>query len=284
IRWLWLPDTGTLGVLVPMGPERWGPDSEEWVFHLNYPAGDPHSLDDARVEADMRAPLGIGDLPLTIHKISRWSLEGVLAERFRAGRALLVGDAAHRHPPTGGLGLNAAIQDAHNVCWKVAAVLAGHASERLLDSYEAERRPVTGRNVERSVANALNQFNAHQTLGLDPKASPEANWAALSRAFGDRPEDDERLREGLRAFASQSMEFGEHNVEYGYTYASGAIVADGSPAPAPVDDVRVYVPSTRPGCPLPHAELEGPRGERLPLMDLVRPGRFLLIAGEDGGA
>ena len=282
IRWLWLPDTGTLGVLVPMGPERWGPDSEEWVFHLNYPADDPRSLDDARVEADMRAALGIGDLPVTIHKISRWSLEGVLADRFRVGRAFLVGDAAHRHPPTGGLGLNAAVQDAHNLCWKVAAVLAGDASDRLLDSYVAERRPVDGRNVQRSVENALNQFNAHQTLGLDPKAGAEANWAAISRALGDRAEDDEQRREVLRAFASQSMEFGEHNVEYGYTYASAAVIPDGSAAPAPIDDVRVYVPSTRPGCPLPHAELEGPRGERLALMDLVRPGRFLLIAGEEG--
>jgi 2,4-dichlorophenol 6-monooxygenase len=80
------------------------------------------------------------------------------------------------------------------------------------------------------------------------------------------------------------MEFNEHNVEYGYRYESDAIVADGSPAPAPIDEVRVYVPSTRPGSPLPHAEVESEDGARRPLMDLVAPGRFLLIAGEDGAA
>jgi 2,4-dichlorophenol 6-monooxygenase len=284
IRWLWLPETGALAVLVPMGPDHWGPRSEEWVFHLNHPPDDARSRDDALVEADMRNALGIGDLPLVIHKISRWSLEGVLAERFRVGRAFLVGDAAHRHPPTGGLGLNAAIQDAHNLCWKLAAVLRGHASGALLDSYEPERRAVTGRNVERAVENAINQLSFGQALGLDPKAGAAANWDALERLWSDRPEDAEHRREVQRRVASQSMEFGEHNVEYGYTYASRAIVPDGTPAPAPIDDIRVYVPSTRPGAPLPHAELDGPDGERAPLMDLVAPGRFLLIAGEEGAA
>jgi 2,4-dichlorophenol 6-monooxygenase len=284
IRWIWLPETVQLAVLVPMGPERWGPDSEEWVFHLNYPADDPRGLDDARVEADMRAGLGIGAHPVTIHKISRWSLEGVLADRFRVGRVFLAGDAAHRHPPTGGLGLNSAMQDAHNLCWKLAAVLRGRAGERLLDSYEPERRSATRRNVERSVENALNQLRVGLGLGLDPKADATANWACFERLFGDRPEDTAFRREARALFASQSMEFNEHNVEYGYRYESDAIVPDGSPAPASVDDVRVYVPSTRPGSPLPHAEVESEDGARRPLMDLVAPGRFLLIAGEDGAA
>jgi 2,4-dichlorophenol 6-monooxygenase len=284
IRWIWLPETASLAVLVPMGPERWGPDSEEWVFHLNYPEDDPRALDDARVEADMRAALGIGAHPLTIRKISRWTLEGVLAERFRVGRVFLAGDAAHRHPPTGGLGLNSAIQDVHNLCWKLAAVLRGDAGDRLLDSYEPERRATARRNVERSVDNALNQLRVGQGLGLDAKAGPSANWERFERLWSGRPEDAAFRREALALFATQSMEFGEHNVEYGYCYESGAIVPDASAAPACVDDVRVYVPSTRPGSPLPHAELEDEDGARRPLMDLVAPGRFLVIAGERGSA
>jgi 2,4-dichlorophenol 6-monooxygenase len=284
IRWIWLPETARLGVLVPMGPERWGPDSEEWVFHLNYPHDDPRGLDDARVEADMRGALGLGPHPLTIHKISRWTLEGVLADRFRVGRVFLAGDAAHRHPPTGGLGLNSAIQDVHNLCWKLAAVLGAQAGDGLLDSYEPERRAATRRNVERSVDNALHQLRIGQGLGLDPKAGAAANWACFERLWSGRPEDVAFRREAAALFASQSMEFGEHNVEYGYRYESAAIVPDGSPAPASVDDVRVYVPSTRPGSPLPHAELENEDGARRPLMDLVAPGRFLLIAGEEGEA
>jgi 2,4-dichlorophenol 6-monooxygenase len=80
------------------------------------------------------------------------------------------------------------------------------------------------------------------------------------------------------------MEFREHKVEYGYEYASSAIVADGTPAPAPFDDIRIYVPSTRPGAPLPHVEVDDADGVRHALMDLVAPGRFLLIAGEEGDA
>jgi len=284
LRWIWLPETGALAVLVPMGPERWGPDSEEWVFHLNYLYSDPRSLDDARVEADMRSALGIGDHPLIIHKVSRWSLEGVLAERFRVGSVFLVGDAAHRHPPTGGLGLNSAIQDAHNLCWKLAAVLQGVASERLLESYEPERRTADARNVARSVESAFNQLTVGQALGIDPRAGGDANWARLARLWSGRPEDATHRREALRRLASQSMEFDEHNVEYGYTYASQAIVADGTEPAANPDEVRVYIPSTRPGHPVPHAELEDADGRRLPLMDLVAQGRFLLIAGEAGAA
>jgi hypothetical protein len=64
-----------------------------------------------------------------------------LADRYRVGRVLLIGDAAHIHPPTGGQGLNTSVQDAYNLGWKLAAVLAG-APDALLDTYEAERRPI----------------------------------------------------------------------------------------------------------------------------------------------
>jgi 2,4-dichlorophenol 6-monooxygenase len=282
IRWLWLPDVGIQAVLVPMGPDHWGPDSEEWVFHLNYPSDDPRGIDDTQVEVDMRRVLGIGDLAITIHKISRWTLEGVLAPRFQIGRAFLVGDAAHRHPPTGGLGLNSAVHDAHNLCWKVAAVLRGQASGRLLATYEAERRPVDGRNVERSLESAFNHMAIRNALGLDPAASPDANLAHVRRFWSGRHEDIAYRRAVLRTIATQSMEFREHNVEFGQTYDSTAVLADGSPEPSAVDSVLVYEPGTRPGAPLPHVWLDDADGRRLPLTDLVGPGRFLLVAGEEG--
>ena len=283
IRWIWVPHTGTIAVLVPMGPNRWGPQSEEWVFHLNYPFNDPRALDDAKVEVDMRVALGIGDLPIEIHKITRWSLEGVVASSLRVGRVFFVGDAAHRHPPTGGLGLTSAVQDAHNLCWKLAAVLDGVASDALLDSYEPERRSSVQRNVDRSVENALNHMATGEALGLlDPELTPEEGWARMAGLWSDRPEDADFRRRITRLFASQSMEFREHNVEYGYTYDSTAVVDDGSPLPAPVDPIRVYEPSTRPGSPLPHAWLDTDTGQRISTLDLVHPGRFLLIAGEDG--
>ena len=77
---------------------------------------------------------------MKIHRITRWSVEAVIASAFKVGRVLRLGDAAHRHPPTGGLGLTSAIHDAQSLCWKVTAVLNGYAPPALLDTYEAERR------------------------------------------------------------------------------------------------------------------------------------------------
>jgi 2,4-dichlorophenol 6-monooxygenase len=252
IRWIFSPQAGVLVVMVTMGPERWGPRSEEWVIHLNYPAGDPRAQSDAQVEADAHQALGVADLPMKIHKITRWPVEAVIASAFRAGRVFLAGDAAHRHPPTGGLGLTSAIHDAQNLCWKLVLVLvlAGHASPALLDTYEAERRPVDERNARRSLENALNHFAVGAALGISHENSPEQNMRQLRRMWSGRPGDAGHRSGVLRAMRAQSMEFSELNVEFGYCYQSAAVVPDGSAPPAPADDIRVYQPSTRPGAPL----------------------------------
>jgi 2,4-dichlorophenol 6-monooxygenase len=283
IRWIFSPQAGTLVVLVPMGPDNWGPRSEEWVIHLNYPADDPRAQSDAQVEADARHALGLPDHPMKIHKITRWSVDAVMASAFQAGRVFMLGDAAHRHPPTGGLGLTSAIHDAQNLCWKLALVLAGHASPALLDTYADERRPADERNAQRSLENALNHFEVAAALGVAPGNTPEQNMASLSRMWSGRPEDAAHRSAALRAMRAQSMEFSELNVEYGYCYSSAAVVPDGSPAPASADDIRVYQPGTRPGAPLPHAWIDDEDGVRRPIKDLVGAGRFLVIAGEDGG-
>jgi 2,4-dichlorophenol 6-monooxygenase len=284
IRWIFSPQAGALVVMVPMGPQRWGPASEEWVVHLNYPADDPRAQSDEKVEADVRSALGIPDMPMRIHKITRWSVDAVLASSFRVGRVFLLGDAAHRHPPTGGLGLTSAIHDAQNLGWKLAAVLRGVAAPALLDTYQAERRPVDERNCQRSLENAVNHFGIVDALGVSPARTADANMAALRRLWSRRPEDREHRSAVLRAMRAQSMEFSELNVEYGYEYDSAAVVPDGTPAPSPVDDVRVYEPSTRPGAPLPHAWIDDEHGNRHALRKLVAPGRFLLVAGEEGDA
>jgi 2,4-dichlorophenol 6-monooxygenase len=282
IRWIISPQTGTGVVMVPMGPGRWGPHSEEWVIHLNYPMDDPRAHSDERVEADVRSALGLPDLPLQIHKITRWTVEAVLAATFNVGRVFLLGDAAHRHPPTGGLGLTSAVQDAHNLCWKLAAVLSGTASEALLETYEPERRSVDERNAHRSLENAINHLEIINALGVSHEHTESENWVRLRRLWSAREEDAQVRRTTLRLMRAQSMEFSELNVEYGYGYESAAVIPDGSPDPVRLDEVRVYEPSTRPGSPLPHAWIEDERGVRIPIKNLVAPGRFLLIAGEDG--
>ncbi|MBO2455216.1 FAD-dependent monooxygenase [Actinomadura barringtoniae] len=282
IRWLLIPDTGTGATVVPMGPTRWGPDSEEWVVHLNYATDDPRGLDDDKVTADLRTTLGLYDHDLTVHLITRWAIEGVVASRFQDGRVFLLGDAAHRHPPTGGLGLNAAIQDTANLAWKLAAVLRGEAGAALLDTYEPERRPTTARNVQRAIDNALNHIVTADAIAAGDTTDPAGNWANMRRLWSGLPEDAEHAAHVRRLIAGQSMEFNEHNIEYGYTYASSAIVPDGTAAPDNPDPIRIYQPCARPGHPLPHAWLDADDGTQLSTLDLVRPGRLLLIAGEDG--
>jgi 2,4-dichlorophenol 6-monooxygenase len=284
IRWILSPQTGAGVVMVPMGPERWGPDSEEWVIHLTYPADDPRAHSDARVEADARESMGIGEHPMQIHKITRWSVDAVMASAFTVGRVHLVGDAAHRHPPTGGLGLTSAIHDVNNLCWKLGAVLAGHAGPELLASYEPERRSSDEQNAQRSLENAVNHLVIAGSAGVSPEHSEEQNLANLGRMWSGLPEDAEHRSAVLRSMRMQSMEFGEHNVELGYVYESEAVVGDGTPAPSSPDPVRMYQPSTRPGAPLPHAWIDDEDGTRRPVKDLVGPDRFLLIAGEEGQA
>ncbi|MFG3248412.1 FAD-dependent oxidoreductase [Streptomyces sp. NPDC048187] len=86
----------------------------------------------------------------------RWTSDfrprAALADRFRAGRVFLAGDAAHVHSPAGGQGLNTSVQDAYNLGWKLGAVLSGGAPAALLDSYEEERRPIAARMLELSTA------------------------------------------------------------------------------------------------------------------------------------
>src|SRR5207344_2998841 len=100
----------------------------------------------------VRAGVGVADLPVQIDGISRWRATTNVAEKFRDRRVFLVGDAAHVMPPTGGFGGNTGIHDAHNLAWKLALVLQGHARPGLLDSYATERKPVARFTVEQAFA------------------------------------------------------------------------------------------------------------------------------------
>jgi 2,4-dichlorophenol 6-monooxygenase len=268
-------------VLVPQGPTRWGRDSEEWLMSVSRP--DVDSSQPEKMLQWGREALGLPDWDAQILGVMEWHLETVLADTFRAGRVFLVGDAAHRVPPSGGLGLNSAVQDAYNLCWKLAAVLHGRAGDGLLDTYTAERRPVNENNIHAATHGAVSQAEMAPTLGVSPNKSVEENWTAVRMFFEDLPGSTERRHELNEWLGDRTVEYHQHNVDFGYTYSSSAIVSDGSAAPTPVDNVRLYQASTRPGHPLPHAWVER-SGERLALRELIHDGHFALIAGEDGQA
>jgi putative polyketide hydroxylase len=98
----------------------------------------------------IRAGSGIADLEVAIERTGSFSFAAQLADRFRAGNVFLAGDAAHRVTPRGGTGMNTAISGGHDLGWKLGWVLRGWAEPELLDTYEAERRPIAAHNVARS--------------------------------------------------------------------------------------------------------------------------------------
>ncbi|MFI1855114.1 FAD-dependent monooxygenase [Streptomyces sp. NPDC020480] len=100
----------------------------KWAFHALVPPGSAAQYEVDFMPDLIQRSLGIPGLPLTVHHTSHWRQEASLADRYQVGRVFVAGDAAHRHFPTTGLGLNSAIQDAHNLTWKLHAVLSGYAS------------------------------------------------------------------------------------------------------------------------------------------------------------
>jgi 2-polyprenyl-6-methoxyphenol hydroxylase-like FAD-dependent oxidoreductase len=139
---------GSEGTFIPAGRgDRWGyaydwdPARERLADHT-----------DERLVARIRAAAGMPSLPVRIEHAGPVTFGTRVAERFRRESAFLAGDAAHRMTPRGGAGMNTALQSGHDIGWKLAWVLRGWASPALLDSYEAERRPIAEHNVARSLA------------------------------------------------------------------------------------------------------------------------------------
>ena len=191
---------------------------------------------DLDVSSMIRRSTGI-DLPYEVLSSDEWVASRLLGDRYRDRRVFLAGDACHLHPPFGGYGMNMGVADGVDLGWKLAAVLQGWGGETLLDSYEAERRPVHEWVMDEAEAN-------HATLGNQFVAEGIENDDA----------DGARLRSeiGARIQASKMREFVTLGVVLGYSYDdSPVIVAEGGAAPG--KDFVNYVPSARPGHLAPHA-------------------------------
>ena len=255
------------GVLLPMGPDMWGGKSREWQYHSALHAGDPDQFDTPLMLSRMRAMLGLPNLDAEIHSVSRWRFEATLAERYRAGRCFFAGDAAHRHPPNGGLGLNTAVADVHNLAWKLALVLSGVAGDGLLDSYEAERRPVGAAVVERAVDTWQAHIGIDAALGLADARDRAQAWERIGEYLSDTAAGERRRARVRDAVAVAAREFTGQDIELGYRYASRAIIGDTVGAHADVADPPLldpdgFRPGTAPGKTVPHAWLTSPQGER----------------------
>lgn len=241
----------------PEAPSVIGPmdDRDLWFFGpMGLPAD--KTLDDDEMRDLISRSTGI-DLPYEILSSDVWIASRLLADRYRRGRVFLAGDACHLHPPFGGYGMNMGVADALDLGWKLAAVVEGWGGAALLDSYEAERRPVHQIVMDEAENNHKVAPNQLLRRGIE---DPGEEGAAI------RTEVSELIRETKR------QEFYTLGIVLGLRYvASPIIVPDGTEQGWRPD--RDYVPSAAPGCLAPHAWL----GDGRSLYDLFGPG-FTLLA------
>ncbi|WP_399888882.1 FAD-dependent monooxygenase [Streptomyces sp. BBFR51] len=148
----YLTDENADGALLPVD------NRENWVFHAPWHPEQGETVEDftdERCAAHIRRAIGDPDLDVEITGKAPWHAAQRVARSYRSGRVLLAGDSAHEMSPTGAFGSNTGIQDAHNLAWKLAAVLEGWAGEALLDTYDTERRPVAEATSARAAARSV---------------------------------------------------------------------------------------------------------------------------------
>ena len=221
-------------------------NTDRWLFNVPYAPEQGATLADfgpERCAELIRAAIGLPELAVEILSVLPWEAAARIADRFQSGRVLLIGDAAHTMPSAGAFGPNTAVQDAQNVCWKLATVLGGVAEPSLLATYEVERRPL----AERVVDMAMREMDA---------PSPDAPVG-------------EDAEEGADPTAAETMP-GQLPPVLGHQYADGALAADD---PAAGTDGK-------PGTQAQHIWLER-TGQRLSTIDLFGD-HLVLLAGAAG--
>src|SRR5690349_2989632 len=186
--------------------------------------------------------LGDNVQPISIESVQRWSAMAVTADSFQHGRVVLAGDAGHAMPPTGGFGGNTGVADAHNLAWKLAFVTRGLAGPELLDTYDAERRPISALTVE--------QAYTRYALRVDP---------SLPRDDLMPPLDDA-------------------SIELGAIYRSRAVSSADAAGDRQLDDPRARTWTV--GARVPHLRI-GPGGDASSTLDTVGT-RFALLTSERG--
>ena len=249
-------------------------------------------------------PEVIGATDYRIRSTGTWTMTKQIADRFHHGRLLLIGDAAHRFPHTGGFGLNSGVQDAHNIAWKLAAVLQDGASESLLATYDTERRPVVTRFAEQSTHNHFKLDDVTEPLGITNRSLHRATelmgrlplnsvpdrliarvadaltaaQMSRTRRLSKQSARSARLRQRMAAvIPGQEEHFVASGLEFGYAYGSWLI--DTAEGPCPDGDVAFYRPTTHPGARLPHAVILGEDGTERSTHDAVARRGLTMFTG-----
>lgn len=281
LYWVLQPGSNVGGI--GMGLVRMVRTWNEWLIVWGYDISKPAPTVTREIcERIARQLIGDEEIPLEITGWSTWTVNHMHATRYRNGRVFCMGDAVHRHPPSNGLGSNTSIQDAFNLAWKLAAVVKGDASPKLLDTYDAERAPIGKQIVDRanqSIAEFGPIFDALGLLGSTDPAVMNANMAARKE---DTPAAEERRKKLREAIAFKVYEFDAHGVDMNQRYVSDAVIlTPGDRHEFTEDRELVYQPSSVPGTRLPHVWLVRDR-QNYSSLDLVGHGRFTLLTGIGG--
>ncbi|MBA3662355.1 MAG: FAD-dependent monooxygenase [Gammaproteobacteria bacterium] len=228
-----------------------------WIVGLNLkPENVKEDFTDEYCLNEIRRVLDIPNLHIKIINKSFWTMAAQIAKKYRHNRIFLVGDAAHRLPPTGGLGMNTGIADAHNLAWKLAFVLNYHGPDALLDTYYNERAPIAKRNIEWSTENAKRFFDIFKAIHAG---------------------DDVTLKIKLH---EQQKNLNYEGLDLGFIYHSNAVLSESDQALSVLPDQ--YIPTTLPGSRAPYVQLikDGKNISTLDLFEKV----FVLLIGSDGEA
>ncbi|MCF3130624.1 FAD-dependent oxidoreductase [Streptomyces olivochromogenes] len=240
----YLTDPEADGALLPVD------NKERWVFHAPWHPELGETLDEFtedRLARHIRRAVGSPDIDVEITGKASWRAAERVADRYLDGRVFLAGDSAHEMSPTGAFGSNTGIQDAHNLAWKLAAVLDGWAGPGLLETYDTERRPVALATSARASARSVE----HSHPGFAPAPGVGA---------------------GRRG--------GILNVVLGYRYPAGAVIGADPDQPVVPDGMDL---TGQPGTRAPHMWLRRD-GRKLSTIDLYESSLVLLSdAPDDAG-
>lgn len=140
------------------------------------------------------------DIPYTVRSFRPWIMKRQVAQTYQQGNVFLAGDAAHSFPPSAGIGLNSAIGDVHNLCWKLAGVVEGWAKDALLPTYTTERRYIAEVNSTQSVRNGKKIYDLIKQLSFSD-LNPEAGWEAI-RATLDDPVQRKAMMNKIQGLAA----------------------------------------------------------------------------------
>lgn len=242
----------------------------------------PPEVTDAFATSIVHNLIGDDTIDVKIEATSTWTVNNAWASNNSDRRVFCMGDATHRHPPTNGLGSNTSIQDAFNLCWKLAMVLRGQADESLLASYNDERTPVAEQIVKRANKSLGDLPPVAKALGLLDAKTPEEMNANMAARAASTPQAAEQRKQLFKAIAGTDYVYNAHGVEMNQRYASAAVVPDGTPDPGfSVDEELYHEASARPGAHVPHVWLATKSG-RAAVMDLCGGGKFAALTGPGG--